>query len=51
MKAGPDYRIFAKLLHLFQNVILQMEVSDHTKTALQDIKDKLISLILNYDEV
>ena len=28
-----------------------VEVSDENKTALQDIKDSLVSLILNYDEV
>jgi magnesium transporter len=44
-------RITKKLLQLFQIVINQVEVSEATKTALQDIKDKLLSLILNYDEV
>jgi magnesium transporter len=44
-------RITKKLLQLFQNVINQVEVSETNKTALQDIKDKLLSLILNYDEV
>ena len=44
-------RITKKLLHLFQNVINQIEVSESAKTALQDIKDNLLSLILNYDEV
>ena len=44
-------RITKKLLQLFQNVINQIVVSEKTKTALQDIKDKLLSLILNYDEV
>jgi magnesium transporter len=44
-------RITKKLLHLFQNVINQIEVSETSKTALQDIKDNLLSLILNYDEV
>lgn len=44
-------RITKKLLHLFQNVINHIEVSDENKTALQDIKDSLVSLILNYDEV
>ena len=44
-------RITKKLLQIFQNVIQQIEVSDQSKTALQDIKDKLLSLILNYDEV
>lgn len=44
-------RITKKLLQIFQNVILQMEVSEKSQTALQDIKDKLLSLLLNYDEV
>ena len=44
-------RITKKLLHLFQQVIQQIEVSEASKTALQDIKDQLVSLILNYDEV
>jgi len=44
-------RITKKLLHLFQNVTNQIEVSENSKTALQDIKDSLVSLILNYDEV
>lgn len=44
-------RITKKLLLLFQNVINQVVVSETTMTALQDIKDKLLSLILNYDEV
>lgn len=44
-------RITKKLLQLFQNVTHQIEVSEQSRTALQDIKDKLLSLILNYDEV
>ncbi|MBK7427312.1 MAG: hypothetical protein IPI60_09955 [Saprospiraceae bacterium] len=44
-------RITKKLLQLFQNVINQIEVSHTNKTALQDIKDGLLSLVLNYDEV
>lgn len=44
-------RITKKLLHIFQSVINQIEVSETNKTALQDIKDRLLSLILNYDEV
>lgn len=44
-------RITKKLLQIFQTVINQIEVSEHSKTAFQDIKDKLLSLILNYDEV
>ena len=44
-------RITKKLLQIFQHVTNQVAVSDHSKTALQDIKDSLLSLILNYDEV
>lgn len=44
-------RITKKLLQIFQNVTNQIEVSEQSKTALQDIKDRLLSLILNYDEV
>jgi magnesium transporter len=38
-------------LQITQNVINQIEVSEKSKTALQDIKDKLLSLVLGYDEV
>lgn len=44
-------RITKKLLQIFQNVTNQIEVSGQSKTALQDIKDRLLNLILNYDEV
>lgn len=44
-------RITKKLLQIFQNVTNQLEVGEQSKTALQDIKDKLLALILNYDEV
>jgi magnesium transporter len=44
-------RVTKKLLHLFQNVTNQLVVSEVNRTALQDIKDSLVSLILNYDEV
>ncbi len=44
-------RITKKLLQIFQNVTNQLEVSEESKTALQDIKDSLLSLILSYDEV
>jgi magnesium transporter len=44
-------RITKKLLQLFQHTIQQMEVIDSNKTALQDIKDSLVSLILSYEEV
>ena len=39
-------RITKKLLQIFQNVINQIEVGEQSKTALQDIKDKLLNLIL-----
>jgi magnesium transporter len=44
-------RITKKLLLIFQDVINQLEVSKENKTSLQDIKDRLLNLILNYDEV
>jgi magnesium transporter len=44
-------RITKKILQITQNVINQIEVSEKSKTALQDIKDKLLSLVLGYDEV
>lgn len=44
-------RITKKLLQIFQSVINQIEVSEQSKTALQDIKDRLLSLILKYDEI
>ena len=44
-------RITKKLLQIFQNVTNQIEVGEESKTALQDIKDRLLSLVLNYDEV
>lgn len=44
-------RVLKKLLQIFQNVVQQIEVSEDSKTAYQDIKDKLLSLLLNYDEV
>lgn len=44
-------RITKKLLQIFQNVIHQLEVPDQSKTALQDIKDRLLSLLLSYEEV
>jgi magnesium transporter len=44
-------RITKKLLLIFQHVTNQLEVSEASKTALQDLKDKLLDLILNYEEV
>jgi magnesium transporter len=44
-------RITKKLLQLFQNVTHHIEVKEESKTALQDIKDRLVGLILNYDEI
>lgn len=46
-----ETRIARKLLQITQNVINQIEVSDKSKTAIQDIKDQLLSLILSFDEV
>lgn len=44
-------RITKKLLQITQAVVNQMEVSDRSRSALQDIKDRILSLILVYDEV
>lgn len=44
-------RLTKKLLQISQNVLNQVEVSEKSKIALQDIKDKLLNLVLVYDEV
>ncbi len=44
-------RITKKLLHITQNVINQLDLDPRLKFALQDVKDSLLSLLLNYDEV
>jgi magnesium transporter len=44
-------RITKKLLIIFQNVMDQLEVGRKNKSALQDLKDRLLQLILKYDEV
>ena len=44
-------RISKKILQLTQHVLHEMDVFEDNKTALQDIKDQLISLILTFDEV
>jgi len=44
-------RITKKLLQLFQHTVNQIEVAGENKTALQDIKDRLVSLILSFDEI
>ena len=44
-------RITKKLLVMFQDVVNHLEASPALKTTLQDIKDRLVGLILNYDEV
>jgi magnesium transporter len=46
-----ETRIAKKLLQITQSVINQIEVQDKSRTALQDIKDQLLSLILVFDEV
>ncbi len=45
-----ETRISKKLLVLTQNVINQVVVPDVNKTALQDVKDNLVKLILEYEE-
>jgi magnesium transporter len=44
-------RISKKLLMITQDVVNKIVVDDESKTALQDVKDKILSLILIYDEV
>lgn len=46
-----ETRISKKILQITQNVVNQIEVVDKHKSALQDVKDKLLSLILSYEEV
>ncbi len=46
-----ETRITKKLLQITQNVLNQIEVSPKSKTSLQNIKDKLLDLILMHDEV
>lgn len=44
-------RITKKLLMMFQSVINQIEVEPVFSSALHDLKDQLISLVLNYEEI
>lgn len=44
-------RITKKLLQMFQSVVLQVKVHTSRQTALQDILDRLVDLILSYEEV
>lgn len=44
-------RLTKKLLIITQNTINQIAVDEESKTALQDIKDKLLDLILTYEEI
>ncbi len=45
-----ETRISKKLLLLTQNVINQIQVPAPNQTALQDVKDNLVKLILEYEE-
>ena len=45
-----ETRISKKLLVLTQNVINQVVVPENNETPLQDVKDNLIKLILEYEE-
>ncbi len=45
-----ETRISKKLLLLTQNVIHQIKVPEKNQTALQDVKDNLVKLILEYEE-
>jgi magnesium transporter len=44
-------RISKKILQFTQHVLHEIDVFEDNKTALQDIKDQLISLVLAFDEV
>lgn len=44
-------RITKKILLLFQHVVVQMEVTPDNYTSLQDIKDHLVNLLMEYDEI
>jgi magnesium transporter len=44
-------RISKKLLQITQDVVNKINVVQESQTALQDVKDSIISLILIYDEV
>lgn len=44
-------RITKKLLLIFQQVMNQLEVGKKNKSSVQDFKDRLVQLILTYDEV
>jgi magnesium transporter len=44
-------RICKKLLQITQDVVNKIVVDEESNTALQDVKDKILSLILIYDEV
>jgi len=44
-------RISKKLLQISQDVVSKIHVYEESNTALQDIKDKILSLILIYEEV
>lgn len=46
-----ESRLTKNLLQISQNVINQMEVGEESKSALHDVKDKLLNLILVYDEL
>ena len=44
-------RLTKKLLQITQTVVNEIVVSEKAKTSLQDIKDSLLGLILDYEEV
>ena len=44
-------RISKKLLQITQDVVNKISVGEESSTALQDVKDRILSLILIYDEV
>ncbi|MCL9981096.1 MAG: hypothetical protein NBV77_06580 [Bacteroidia bacterium] len=44
-------RITKKLLVMFQNVVNQINPKEEYTTALHDIKDQLVGLVLSYEEI
>lgn len=44
-------RVVKKVLQICQSVATQLELSDSSNTALEDIRDRFVKLILRYEEV
>ncbi|MCB0480124.1 MAG: hypothetical protein KDC83_01770 [Flavobacteriales bacterium] len=44
-------RISKKLLQITQRVLIRIQADEHSRSALQDVKDNILNLILLFDEV